>query len=297
MAEDGMNREITITRIFDAPRDLVFKAWTEAEHIARWWGPEGWTAPSVESDPRPGGELLIVMRGTEGDDHPLRGVFVEVVPPERLVMESTAVGEDGQDVLQAVSTVTFTDLGGKTELTVHARAVALVPEAAMMLGGMLAGWNQSLQCLDDVLSGAVDREIVISRLFKAPRDRVFEAWTQREHVERWWGPKGFTLTVDEMDVRPGGRWTFTMHGPQGYFPNTIVYDEITPPERLVYTHDAGFRTTVTFDDFMGMTALTMRLVFGSAGARDLAIEKYNALQGGNETLDRLGGVLEAMADA
>jgi uncharacterized protein YndB with AHSA1/START domain len=303
MNDEGASREITITRIFDAPRDLVFKAWTGAEHLAKWWGPEGFSVAEAESDARPGGALTIVMRGPDGTDFPMTGRYREVTAPERLVIESAVVGEAGRRLLEAVTTVTFADLGGKTQLTVHERGVALVPEAVPMLGGMHAGMNQSLQRLDDVLTGAVDRQVVIMRLFQAPRERVFDAWTQREHVERWWGPAGFSVTTDEMDVRPGGTWRFTMHGPQGNFPNQIVYHEITQPSRLVYTHtspgvdDPRFRTTVTFDDWLGMTAFTMRLVFDSAGERDVVVEKYNAVEGGNQTLDRLGELLAAMAPA
>jgi uncharacterized protein YndB with AHSA1/START domain len=256
----------------------------------------------VESDPRPGGTLKIVMRGPDGVEHPMTGVYKEVVSPERLVVETAAIGPDGGHLLEAVQTILFADRGGKTEVTLRARATALVPDAVPMLGGMQAGWNQSLQCLDDMLTGADGRQIVITRLFQAPRERVFELWTQQEHVEKWWGPTGFSLTVAEMDVRVGGKWLFTMHGPDGVdYPNVIVYDEITPPERLVFTHgspedeDAAFLATVTFDDMMGMTALTMRSVFETAEARDAVVANYNAIEGGNQTLDRLGDVLEAMA--
>ena len=304
MDDEGTSREITITRIFDAPRELVFEAWTKAEHLAKWWGPEGFSLPEVESDPRPGGALTMVMRGPDGADYPQTGTFKEVVAPERLVFEEVALGPEGHPILQAFTTVTFVDLDGKTELTMHARGVALVPGSEQMLSGMYAGWNQSLQRLDDVLTGAVDRQIVIARLFEAPRERVFKAWTEREQVEKWWGPTGFSLTIDEMDVRPGGTWRFTMHGPDGIdYPNTIVYEEIAPPERLVYTHGSPedehpqFRTTVTFDEFMGMTALTMRGVFASAEERDVTVEKYNAIEGGNQTLDRLGELLASMAGA
>jgi uncharacterized protein YndB with AHSA1/START domain len=295
MSQIQDTKEITITRVFDAPRDLVFKAFTEAEHLAKWWGPEDFSAPTVESDPRPGGALTIVMRGPDGADYPMKGTFKEVVPPERLVLESAALGPDGEPLLEAVQTVTFVERGGKTELTLRARAVALVPDAVAMLAGMHAGWNQSLQCLDDVLTGAVERQIVISRVFQAPRERVFDAWVRREQVEKWWGPTGFTVTIDEMDVRPGGTWRFTMHGPDGVdYPSLIVYETITPPDRLVYTHrspvgdDPAFRTTVTFDELMGMTALTMRVVFDSAADRDLVVEKFHAVEGGNQTLDSLG---------
>ena len=294
--EDRVSREVSIFRSFDAPRELVFQAWTDADHISRWWGPEGFSVSSCESDPRPGGSLRIVMRGPDGTDYPMTGTFLEVDAPERLVVESRAVDDDGRVLLEAVNTVTFADRDGKTEVTLHASAVALAPEAAAMLAGMEAGWTQSLQCLDDVLTGAIDRQIVFLRLFESPRDVVFRAWTDPEQLPAWWGPEGFSRTIEEIDVRPGGVWRFTMHGPDGVdYPNTIVYDEIDASRRLVYTHsgsestadDPPFRTIVTFDDFGGRTVLTMRGVFASAQDRDLVEEKYHAIEGGSQTLDRL----------
>jgi uncharacterized protein YndB with AHSA1/START domain len=287
-------REITITRLLDAPRELVFDAFTVAEHIARWWGPEGFGVSSAESDPRPGGAFAIVMTGPDGAEYPMRGVYREVERPERLVAESTAVDGDGRALLEAVTTVTLADRDGRTEITLHSKAVALVPQAVPMLGGMEAGWRQSLRCLDDMLTGAVDRQIVLSRMLQAPRERVFEAFTTRDQVERWWGPDGFRVTTHEMDVRPGGVWSFTMHGPDGTdYPNQIAYEELSPPELIVSTHaspgsdDPSFRTTVALDEMMGMTVLTMKMVFESAEARDLVVERYHAIEGGNQTLGRL----------
>ena len=193
--------------------------------------------------------------------------------------------------------MTFADRDGKTEVTLFARAVALVPEiATMMLAGMEAGWMQSLQCLDDALTGAVDRQIVTLRMFEAPRERVFQAWTDPEELKAWWGPEGFSVSIDQIDVHPGGTWRFTMHGPDGVdYPNTIVYEEIDYPRRLVYLHsgsgstadDPSFRTTVTFDDMAGNTVLTMRGVFTTAEDRDLVVDRHHAIEGGNQTLGRL----------
>jgi uncharacterized protein YndB with AHSA1/START domain len=299
--EDRVSREVSITRLFDAPRELVFRCFTDAEHIATWWGPEGFTAPECASDPRPGGKLRIVMRGPDGAEFPVDATYLEVEAPTRLVIESNAVGPDGAVLLEAINTVTLVERDGATEVTVHARATALVSEAAAMLVGMDAGWTQSLQCLDDVLTGAVDRQFVIMRVFDAPRQVVFRAWTDPEQLLHWWGPKGFSLTIDEIDVRPGGTWRFTMHGPDGVdYPNVSRYEVVDAPRRLVFMHsgegvtaeDPAFRSTVTFDDMGGTTVLTMRAVFETAAARDLVQEKYHALEGGNETLDRLGEYLD-----
>ena len=137
-----------------------------------------------------------------------------------------------------------------------------------------------------------DREIVITRIFDAPRSLVFEAWIDPQHVGSWWGPKGFTITTHNMDVKPGGQWRFIMHGPDGVdYPNTIVYLEIAKPERLVYDHgddgEAGsFRVTVTFEDLGSKTRLTMRSVFPTAAERDYVVKNYKAIEGRNQTLDR-----------
>lgn len=150
-------REITITRIFDAPRALVFKLWTDPKHMARWWGPKGFTNPVCEMDVRPGGAIRIVMRAPDdiaaqiGRDHPMSGTFHEIVAPERIVF--TAVAEDaaGEPLLRSLTTVTFEDQNGKTKLSVHAKAVGIAPIAPRMLAGMEAGWTQSLERLAELV--------------------------------------------------------------------------------------------------------------------------------------------------
>ncbi len=291
---DATSREITLTKIVDAPCDLVFKAWTEAEHLQRWWGPEGFTAPSVTSDAREGGAFRIVMRGPDGSDYPLTGTYREFDPPHRVVMDATASGADEKPALEAVTTLTFVDHDGKTEITVHERAVALIPGAGMMLAGMEAGMLQSLRRLDDFLSGAVDRQIVIARLIEAPRELVFDAWTSTDHLEHWWGPNGFTLTTHEIDLRPGGSWRFTMHGPDGVdYPNELVYGQVVRPELITFEHgspgtdDPSFDGMVSFDDFIGKTFLSMRSVFTTKEHLDRVVEQHDAIEGGNQTLDRL----------
>lgn len=142
-----------------------------------------------------------------------------------------------------------------------------------------------------------EREIVVSHIFEAPRELVFEAWTDPTHIGQWWGPRGFSTTTAEMDVRPGGVWRFVMHGPNGVdYPNKIVYVEIAKPERLVYNHSSGegdpgqFRVTVTFADQGGRTELTARMLFKSAAERD-RVKELGAIEGAHQTLDRLAEFL------
>jgi len=145
-------RELVITRIIDAPRSLVFKAWTDPKQVAKWWGPTGFTNPVCEMDARVGGTLRIVMRSPEGNEHPMMGVFREIVEPERLVFSNVALDADGNHILEGLTTVTFAEKDGKTKLTLQTRAVGLVAEATAMLEGMNAGWTQSLERLDQYLA-------------------------------------------------------------------------------------------------------------------------------------------------
>lgn len=149
-------------------------------------------------------------------------------------------------------------------------------------------------------SATADREIVLDRVFEAPRELVFRAWTEREQVEQWWGPQGFRTTTHEMDVRVGGIWRFIMHGPDGVdYDNVIKYIEIVPPERLVYEHgDEGepsqFSTVVTFAEENGKTRVTMASLFPTAEARDHVVQEFQAIEGGKQHLERLGEYLAAL---
>ena len=151
-------------------------------------------------------------------------------------------------------------------------------------------------------ANTTDRELVFTRMFDAPRELVFEAWTDPGHIVHWWGPEGFTTTIHEMDVRPGGVWRFVMHGPDGVdYRNRIVFLEIVKPERLVYKHapekgsePVSFQVTVTFVEQGGQTELTMQMLFPSVAARDYVVKKYGAVEGANQTLARLAEHLPKM---
>ncbi|MGH7667706.1 MAG: SRPBCC domain-containing protein [Candidatus Dormibacteria bacterium] len=289
------HRVVLITRTYDAPRQLVFRAFTEAQHLSQWWGPDQFVTTVLESDPRPEGLLRLVMRGPDGAENPMSAVYREVRPPEFLLLESSTTDPEGRLLLKASHSVRLEEREGRTEVTVRAEASALTEDAIAMLGGMRAGWNQSLQCLEDALSGSGERQILVTRLLPAVPEVVFPLWTQPEHLARWWGPEGFSITTHEIDVRPGGTWRFTMHGPGDVnYPNTIVYDEISPPERLRYTHQSPhFQTTVTFDQMDGMTALSMRNVFDSVEQLQASVEQFHARTGAEQTLDRLAEVVQA----
>ncbi|MEW6049523.1 MAG: SRPBCC family protein [Candidatus Zixiibacteriota bacterium] len=154
----------------------------------------------------------------------------------------------------------------------------------------------------NVAADTSDREITATRILDAPRDLVFQMWTDSKHLAKWWGPNGFTTTTHEMDVRPGGVWRFIMHGPDGIdYPNKIIYLEVARPERLVYKHsgDEGtepvnFHVTVTFASVGQKTRLTVRSLFATAAERDEVIRRYGADKGLEQTLDRLAEHLVKM---
>jgi len=153
--------------------------------------------------------------------------------------------------------------------------------------------------MDTTAASAIDtsdREIAATRIFDAPRELVWKAWTDPKQIVQWWGPNGFTTTTYEMDVRPGGIWRLVMHGPDGRdYPNRITFLEVVEPERLVFRHGGGddvepvnHETTVTFEALGKKTKLTMRMLFVSPEARRFVAEKYGAVEGLSQTLGRLG---------
>lgn len=137
--------ELVLERIFDAPRDLVFKVWTDPAHVAQWWGPHGFKTTIHAMDVRPGGRWHYTMRGPDGDDYPFDGVYAEIVEPERLVFDGAIHADTSQRVW---TEVTFTEQDAKTKVTV--RQVLWIESAASR--GASIGWNQQLDRLTAYLA-------------------------------------------------------------------------------------------------------------------------------------------------
>jgi uncharacterized protein YndB with AHSA1/START domain len=165
MGASNDDADLVITREFDAPRELVFKAWTDPALMAQWWGPHGFTNPSCELDPRPGGRWRIVMRGPDGVEHPARGHYREVVPPKRLVFaidhselpdqwhDIVSPGRDkskGRPAIEIVATAIFEEVGAKTRLTLRLTCESAAVRDALLKLGMREGWSQSLERLDSL---------------------------------------------------------------------------------------------------------------------------------------------------
>lgn len=145
-------------------------------------------------------------------------------------------------------------------------------------------------------TNTADREIVTTRVLDAPRELVFKAWTDPDQLVQWWGPKGFTNTFHEFDMRPGGIWRFVMHGPNGVdYQNKSVFVEVVNPERIVFDHVSGprFQVVATFAEQAGKTKLTFRMRFESAAECDKV--KAFAVEGNEQNFDRLEAQLAKMA--
>jgi uncharacterized protein YndB with AHSA1/START domain len=144
------------------------------------------------------------------------------------------------------------------------------------------------------MSATAEREVVISRVIDAPRELVFEAFTEVRHLSQWWGPHGFTTTTRTFEFRAGGVWDFVMHGPDGTdYQEWISFSEIVPPERISLLHGErrddpnAFESILTFTPEGAATRIEMRTVFRTKALRDQAVEKYHAIEGGQQTLSNL----------
>ncbi len=148
------DREIVIARVFDAPRELLFDAWTSPEHVQQWWGPKGYESYDCQIDLRVGGQFSLRMRAPDGQVHLCQGVYRELLRPERIVYDgAAAVGSPCGAGLPpgATVTVTFTECDGRTTLTIHTLLPSVAAQAAATAAGYAFGWTMSLERLADAL--------------------------------------------------------------------------------------------------------------------------------------------------
>jgi uncharacterized protein YndB with AHSA1/START domain len=312
---DPSDREFSITRIFDAPRELVWQAWTDPKHVAQWWGPRGFTTTIEEMDVRPGGVWKQVMHGPDGTDYPNKSVFKEVVKPERIVY-SLGGGKKGAPGVHFEATWTFDALDdGKTRVTIR----MVFPSAEdrdkiVKEYGAIEGGKQTLERLAEHLPKmTAPEEFVISRTFDAPRELVWKAFTDPEHMKNWWGPKGFAVRAARMDLRPGGSYHYCMRSPDGRdMWGKFGYREIVAPERIVFVNSFSdekggltrhpmsptwpleMLSTFTFVEHEGKTTLTIRWVpLNATEAERKTFEdgRKGMHQGWTGTLDQLAEYL------
>jgi uncharacterized protein YndB with AHSA1/START domain len=315
--------ELVITRTFDAPRERVWKAWTEPELVKRWWGPKVFTAPFIKIDLRVGGRYLYAMRSPEGKDYWSTGVYREIVPLKRIVATDSFADEKGNIVpassygfagdwpRELLMTVTFEEQDGGTKLTL--RHTGFPSEEQRDLAK--AGWSESLDKLAETLGRPGDGEstmprthftvkreelkVIIDRIFDAPREAVWKTLTDPDAIPQWWGPRNQTTTVDKMDVRVGGAWRYVSRDEGGNeYAFHGVYREINSPKLLSDTFNfeglpPGHELveTVTLEDLGGRTKMTT--VSRYANIEDLDGMVASGMESGAvESWERLAELVE-----
>jgi len=264
-------RSIMHSRVFDAPRELVWKAWTDSNHLGQWWGPDGFTITTSKFDFRPGGEWVFVMHGPDGTDYKNHLIYREIVEFERILFSHVS-----GPVFDA--TATFVSEGNKTRVTMQTvfDSVELRNRVADEFGAV-EGLKQTLAHLGDYVAHMASGDFVITRTLEAPRDLVWKAWTESDRLAQWFGPKGSTITHSKNDLRAGGIYHYGIRMPDGMeIWGKWVYREIVKPERLVFissfSDEKGGTTqhpwdanwprellsTITFAESGGKTIVTVR---------------------------------------
>lgn len=262
-------RSISATRVFDAPPDLVFQMWSDAEHLANWWGPRGFSITTHEFAFRPGGVWRFIMHGPDGRDYKNEIVFREIDRPRRIAYShvSTPPFE---------ATATFTERNGKTEVTMKGvwESEELRDRVAKQFGA-IQGMQETMDRLGEAVANA--DAFVISKTFNAPRDLMWKAWTESERMARWFGPKGVTIIHSKNDLRPAGVYHYGMRTPDGKeMWGKWIYREIAKPKRLVFVNSFSdekggitrhplapewpleMLSTITFDEKGGKTTVTVK---------------------------------------
>ena len=227
------SNELKISRLYDAPLQAVWDAWTDPEQVARWWGPRGFTLTTHSKDLRPGGTWIYTMHGPDGTDYPNITYYYEVRDREALVYDHGA--SEGKPPMFRVS-VLFKESDGKTAMEMT--MTLPTPEEAertrefVKKAGGNSTWDRLAEYLERESSG---REVfVISRSFDVPMEQMFEMWTNPQHFARWLPPEGMQMEFIRGEIKPGGSIFSRMYGRDLQFYFRADYREVRP-SRVVYT--------------------------------------------------------------
>jgi len=272
-ADKKDDEEITITRVFDAPRDLVWKTWTDADFFMKWWGPAGFTSPICKIDLRVGGKYLCCMRSPKGQDYWTTGVYREIAPPSLLVMTNSFADEKGNIVpsethglsagiaKEMIVTVQLQEIENKTKTRLILTHSGLSKMTAIERDNDRTGWSQSMDKLAEAIAGKEPtrsvpiedkksashtifvaepgkQEVTITREFDARRELVFKAFTDPTFFVKWLGPRGYSMELLKFEPKSGGSWRYLQKDKSGNkFGFHGVYHEVRPPDLLIDTFE------------------------------------------------------------
>ncbi|MFD1952988.1 SRPBCC family protein [Paenibacillus thailandensis] len=277
-----------IERIYRAAPERVFAAWSDRGAKARWF------TPAEIFDFRVGGREYSRGGPSSGPVYTFDAYYQEIVPNERLVY-TYSMDQGETRISVSVATVEIVPDGDGTKLIFTEQGTFLdghdTPEQREH------GTNILLDLLGKSLGeyNADTFELVSRRRFNVPRSLVYRAWTEPDLLASWWGPNGFTNTFHAFDLRPGGVWEFTMHGPNGSsYPNRNVFQEIGP-ERIVLRHESNPRFTLAgdFEDAGSGTEVVFRQTFESG--EDFKKLKPICEEANKQNLDRMGSLLTSLS--
>lgn len=227
---------LVINRLIDAPVALVWKAWTDPEHLVRWWGPRGFSNEVEEIAIREGGVWRFIMRGYDGKAYRNRIAYNEIKPMERIAYTIDDDGEGAGPAFEAVAT--FEPRGERTFLTMQLVFDSPEMRNAMVDFGAVEGGRSTLDKLEDEVASMADRPLglTMTRVFDAPRELVWKCWIDPVHGTAW-GPEGFTMEFLTGEPREGEPWRAKLTPADGGKPllQGGVYRELREPERLVLT--------------------------------------------------------------
>jgi uncharacterized protein YndB with AHSA1/START domain len=274
---------VVVERTFDAPVSLVWKALTDKEDIRQWSFDISEFAPKVDFE-------FQFYAGGDDEKYLHRCKITEAVPGRKLAYTWRYEGYEGDSLV----TFELFPEGDRTRVKLTHAGLDSFPKLPMFAKkNFMEGWTQIVgTSLKDFVEGRHAGEMILTRVFDAPRELMWKLWTEPEHIRKWWGPKGFTLPGLEMDFRPGGTYRFVMRGPDGQDnPFHGVYRDIVRNERIVFTaildnlpgHELV--TTVTFADEGGKTKLTVRQTTPPG------VPGLGQSQGWSETLERLADLI------
>lgn len=288
---------LRVSRRFPAPRALVFKAWSSADHVKRWFSPEVYTVPDARVQMEVGGPFEVCMRSPTGQEHWSRGTFVEVTPHSRLVIDMHAADDAGRALFRAYTEVNFSDAEGGALMEVVQTYTFLEPAmAAPMVAGAAMGWKQTLDKLEKevahIQTAAPERSVVhatfhLERTYDAPAARVWRALSEPAAKDKWFGgsPKRWELLERRMDVRVGGHERLKVRWESGMISTfDALYHDVIPQERLVYTYEMH-----QDDRKISVSLATMQVKAEGARTRLLVTEQGAFLDGYDDAGSREHG--------
>ena len=314
---DDLSRKVQpaplrVSRTFSAPPETVFKAWSSADHIKRWFCPDGYSVPEAKVEMRVGGAFEVCMRSPEGVEHWTRGTFIEVRAPERLKIDHHIIDPcGGGPLFSAVTEVSFiATAGGGTRMeVVQTYTIADAAQADRMIKGAPEGWRQTLAKLEaeveriegDGVQSVVHGAFHLERTYEATADQVYRALSDETAKSRWFfGPEGWRLIERSMDFRVGGRER-VKGGFEGGVTTTFdaIYHDIVARERIVYTYEMHLD-----ERKISVSLATLQIKPEGRGRTKLLVDEQGAFldgyddagsreRGTGDLLDRLGASLSA----